>query len=344
VRLAFIVALGLSAAPAPAQKWTGAAFCICPSGKRGNVQLPQTCESFCGAGDSGGGFRAPDHDIYEQRQRDAEAVERARRLREDIERKAREEKQRRFEADKREALGQLKGVSKGSVELKGVSGTNAFGLKGVDVDKTGLKGLSPGRARSSAPQGVWAQLACSAAIGSDLAGKAKSADAPADIQELRERVGVVRNGGASEEGCEPGEAPRPYKPWTPEQKRLYIAALKKIEDLARRKVSAEDKLPAVQAKVAELRKRAEKPAPAPAPAPSAPPPTPETKPAPAAPPEKLDAGADALLADALRLEAELTKAVTESKAKLEEVDAAAKGFAEDPADPKALADALGVKP
>lgn len=66
-------------------------------------------------------------------------------MREDGEKKAREERQRRFEADKREAASQLKGVTRAEPNLKGVrvgAPDNPLGLKGVGGERgPALKGL-----------------------------------------------------------------------------------------------------------------------------------------------------------------------------------------------------------
>jgi hypothetical protein len=150
----------LVALPAAAQnmKDTGRVFCVCDAGPRGwagtGTSYP-TCEAFCGT-DKPGGFSGPRHDPYEQQRRNQEAVERARRIREDAERAARAErekleKERRFQQDKREALGQLKGVTVAEPQLKGVGGDSGGlkGLKGLDAPKAGLKGVEEAAGKSA---------------------------------------------------------------------------------------------------------------------------------------------------------------------------------------------------
>lgn len=102
-----------------------------------------TCEEFCADGRRRG-FTAPQHDILEQQRRDAAATERARRAREEAEKKAREARDRRFESDKREALSQLKGVTRAEPQLKGVD-DGPSGLKGLDGADAQLKGLTKER-------------------------------------------------------------------------------------------------------------------------------------------------------------------------------------------------------
>lgn len=141
----------LLAAPAAAQTYrdTGSAFCICPSGKRGNVGRPQddykTCEEFCGMGAASGpsidygAIQRAEQEQRERREREAQAA---------AERKAKKAmEQRQFEADKADAVRSLKGVSTGEIRLKGV-GAAPNELKGLDPapsDPHGLKGLTPAR-------------------------------------------------------------------------------------------------------------------------------------------------------------------------------------------------------
>lgn len=144
-----LIVMLAAAVPAATQTWTGAAFCICPSGKRGNVQLPQTCESFCGTS-SRSHTPAPSVDYGAiQRAQEAERLAREQRAREaaaEAARRARKAmEQRQFEANKADALRSLKGVSTGDSQLKGIGGAGPNGLKGIDSGEIKLKGLDSPR-------------------------------------------------------------------------------------------------------------------------------------------------------------------------------------------------------
>lgn len=142
-----LLALVLLPSAVSAQTWTGHAFCMCPSGRRGNVQLPETCESFCGVDEGGGGGSSgPDWNAVRAQQQRAEQEAREREAAAAAARRVRAAmEQRKFEADKREAVAALKGVSTGGTRLKGVENGDTHGLRGLENGGVKLKGLVPER-------------------------------------------------------------------------------------------------------------------------------------------------------------------------------------------------------
>ena len=75
---------------------------------------------------------APSYNYEAERQRQEQAAQERARVEEARRKQEEAERQAKFDREKREAAATLKGVSSGGNELKGISGTNSHGLKGLD--------------------------------------------------------------------------------------------------------------------------------------------------------------------------------------------------------------------
>jgi hypothetical protein len=346
--LAVLLARTAAAQPIPEGVDTGYGLCICDDGRRLNMTPgSQSCDSFCNG--SGAPSRGSDYGAIQRAQADQAAREQT--AREQREREAAAEAARRarkameqekFEKDKAEAVRSLKGVSSASGELKGYTGTNAFGIKGVSMQEAGLKTLKTGSAPSPRLN-AWQQLVCAASIGTALTEQAKTAKTREDLAEvdhLADQAGRAMDGAALDVTCDPaGPLASSFKPWENEKKRRYTEFLKTVASVAEKKVQAEEKLPKLSAKVQGLelkvetlqRELAAQPKPPEPSSASAPPgrPAPKDEAEPRRKESALEAARKAL-AEAKKLRAEMEKQRADAAARLEQADKASEAFAKDP--------------
>lgn len=137
--------------------WVGETMCACP-GLAKPLGNNASCEDACygtrsssGSGnatpsyDYGAAQRARDAEAERQRQAEAERVERERQA------EIKRQKDAKFIRDRDAAANTLKGSSSPAInQLKGLSGTDSFGLKGSGLD-TGSAGLKELRGSHAAP-------------------------------------------------------------------------------------------------------------------------------------------------------------------------------------------------
>ncbi|MEQ1920675.1 MAG: hypothetical protein ABL955_15910, partial [Elusimicrobiota bacterium] len=265
VIFATVLLFGLAVDASAQRLMTNYFECACPGSsvlQRFNDSDYASCEEACG----GSGRSAPAGPDWNAIRLQEEAENQARRDEADrkalAERRAREAaEQRKFKEDQAAAVGSLKGVSKGDAQLKGVSGTDMFGLKGVDANKTGLKGVGPTVSSRGGRETPWKQLVCAAVIGgavTDAAKVAATRDEIIELDYLRGQSASAMNGGELEVACDPaGALPSSFEPWKDNAKKKYDEFLKTVADWARTRVEVRAKIPVYRARVKEAEKKLE---------------------------------------------------------------------------------------